>query len=399
MMRSYNAFRGSPTIRVNQALVYRAIRKQLSISNEAIDYLVIDYLKSCDTERFLWRDLRQRADIAFTWRIDKNLSTTGTSVLVSPPKSGKSSLIRWLLFCLLTGRDFLGYGVEPCDCVYYVAERSRKQPFRNSLRCLKPLKVRYPRSGNSISLVGSPSTRLFLKELEDYAAQGAKFFVIDPLFDALSVTSSNDYVEMNRALKSIRRVAQRNGVHILGVHHTNKGGENRDSATGILGSQAIRGSSDCNLWMRGAKAEPRKLSSENRYGGLLGGQNFDNVALSLLEDGSIRVDSEATARNEIFPKLRLVYCLLNLVIERHPEPVNRTMLKQTLSGTDAAKLEAADYAVELGLLAETKGAHGAKLITVPDHHTDNPPGLLNEFGQLCQQYDCSFDDFEHDPVS
>ncbi len=249
---------------ITKSRIESVARNQTGLQPKALWALVNDHIHSRDFDEVWCEDLYDETIPTFQWLVDGVLTAEGTSLIASSPKSGKSTLIRWLIYCVATGHHFLGRDVKAGAVSYYVSEE-----LRQAVQCLFHLMQQsfgtIPPRRLKLN-IGAPNPRLFLNQLEqDIVNYNLKLVVIDPLFDSMSVKDSNSYTETNAALKMTRRVALKHHCHILGVHHSNKASDGR-SASGILGSQAIRGSTDNNLWLVGEREEPRYLHSENRYG-------------------------------------------------------------------------------------------------------------------------------------
>jgi RecA-family ATPase len=56
------------------------------------------------------------------WLVDDLIVTPGFSIIAGAPKSGKSCCIRWLLYCIATGREFWGRPVRQGAVIYHATE-------------------------------------------------------------------------------------------------------------------------------------------------------------------------------------------------------------------------------------------------------------------------------------
>jgi len=209
-----------------------------------------------------WRDLPDMPEDI--WIVDRLVRRGSLSIFAGDPKVGKSTLIAGMISAILTQRPFIKRATTPCRVLYYALEEigaEVKERFNRYLTGEEPLYVRE----------GYVPPSQFLKILEEDITQTeAEFILIDPLFDILNLENTNEYVQVNNALKALLQVARRRNVHISVIHHAAKSG-------GILGSQALRGSTDLNMYAtvvsrNEAKADPmvhegqRIFYAEVRYG-------------------------------------------------------------------------------------------------------------------------------------
>ena len=348
--------------------VEKTIRDEIMIPPNVVKALISDHLKSADTVDLTWDELRSQEACQFEWRVEGIFSTKGTSVFASPPKSGKSTLIRWLIYCLTTGTPWLDHQVQPCKVAYFASEENI-EAIKKLLLMLEDSFGDMP--ADSLHLkIGAPNTRLFVKQVEEkIVAHGVQFIIIDPLFDALNVGDTNSYMETNGAMKTIRRIAQRYNVHILGLHHANKVSDG-SSANGILGSQAIRGSSDHNLWLNGEKDGPRYLWSENRLGTLLGGDCFQGVRVILQPDGSLSLGASLTQEQKaLLEELKFVYRIYQALSE-HPDGMTKSQIRDGVTGTGTKIDKGLEFGYNLGIFSTEDPEQRGAVYTVSDRFKD-----------------------------
>jgi RecA-family ATPase len=179
--------------------------------------------------------------------------------MVGPPKAGKSTLVRQLVKSVCQGNHFLGRDIAQGGVLYLTFEEQPavlKQQFAAcGIKSGDPLTIHV---GN----VFAESKFVY----EDIQAAIEEFkpnlVVLDTLFDIVQMESINDYKEVKMALSKMRTIARETGTHILGVHHTNKGGEGNNS---IMGSNAIHGALDC-LIRFVQERERRYLFTNGKHG-------------------------------------------------------------------------------------------------------------------------------------
>jgi predicted ATP-dependent serine protease len=193
------------------------------------------------------------------WLADNLLTEGGFSLMVGPPKAGKSTIVRQLVKSVCHGDHFLGRDVTQGRVLYLTFE---EQP--------AVLKKQF----EAVGMTGHENLMIHVGNVfaeqkyvyEDIEAALDEYeptlVVLDTLFDIIQLESINDYKEVKMALAKMRTIARRTGAHILGVHHTNKGGEGNNS---IMGSNAIHGALDT-LIRFVQEGERRYLFSNGKHG-------------------------------------------------------------------------------------------------------------------------------------
>lgn len=193
------------------------------------------------------------------WLADGLLTMGGFSLMVGPPKAGKSTLIRQLVLAVAQGNHFLGRDVAQGRVLYLTFE---EQP--------EVLKKQFDAAGRK---PGDPIVvhvgNVFANQdvvYDDIEAAIQEYeptlVILDTLFDIVQLETINDYNEVKKALAKMRTIARNTGAHIVGVHHTNKGGEGNNS---IMGSNAIHGALDT-LMRFVQERERRYLFSNGKHG-------------------------------------------------------------------------------------------------------------------------------------
>jgi hypothetical protein len=194
------------------------------------------------------------------WMVKDLLTTGGFSIIVGPPKAGKSTLVRQLIKSVCRGTSFLGRNVQEGKILYLTFE---EQP--------SVLKAQFDKIGikNDDPIVIHTGAVFDDRALEDLKEAILEYqpslVVLDTLFDICQVESVNSYKEVKHALAQIRNIGRETGAHILGVHHINKSEGPTDSFNKIMGSQAIFGAVDMAIQFQQV-GERRFLSSSGKYG-------------------------------------------------------------------------------------------------------------------------------------
>ena len=218
-------------------------------------------------DRLILKEFLEKKPAENAFIVDGLLPRGGLSILSGSPKAGKSTFSRNMIRSIARGQQFLGRETVPVPVLYYALEEI---PYHiaNEFRMLKC------RDEEVYIRAGPINKNILSKTLyEDIEELSIGIAIIDPLFDALSVTDSNAYSMVNDAMKGLLSVARLTDCHILAVHHTNK--SEAKGGNSILGSQALAGATECNMFLTFNTKGNRILSSEQRSG-----MPFDDLLLN-----------------------------------------------------------------------------------------------------------------------
>lgn len=211
------------------------------------------------------KDLLLEPDEAHEWIVDEQLIKGGLSLLVGKPKAGKTTLSRYLAYCVAGGKDFLGFKTVKSEVIYLALEEKRsevKKHFR-AMGCVDEKIFVHAASAPEGAL-------MHLANLIEEMKPG--LVIIDPLFRFIRVSDLNDYAKVTTALEPLIDLVRRTGCHIMCVHHTNKGmSKNGDN---ILGSTAIFAAVDASLNLERSENN-RFLNIIKRYGSDLENQQLN----------------------------------------------------------------------------------------------------------------------------
>lgn len=195
-------------------------------------------------ETFSAREL-QDADLPPVIFIVKNLLTAGLSLLVSPPKYGKSWMVLDLCLAIAAGLPFLGYETEKGECLYLALEDSKQ---RLQDRMNKVLKGERAPMGFDYATTANDLDNGLLDQLEGYTAKNpkVKLIVIDTLQKVRGSVNGreNAYSADYRAMGMFKTFADKHGICILLVHHLRKMKDEGDPFNMISGTSAILGAAD-----------------------------------------------------------------------------------------------------------------------------------------------------------
>lgn len=181
-------------------------------------------------------DVESLGKVEQKWLVCNLLPEVGTSLLVGPPKRGKSQLCRYLIKCVLDGEPFLGRKVVKGSAVLGLFE---ERP-QNVLPFLK--KVGIQRSNKLKIVVAEPGMNPFLSLTKFIQSEKPSIVIIDTLQTFARINNINDYSEVTPVLNKLGEIAHDSGIHILMVHHSKKGGDG--STDSVLGSQGLFGGVD-----------------------------------------------------------------------------------------------------------------------------------------------------------
>ena len=219
--------------------------------------------------------IEAEVDPAADWLADRLLPTDGISLLVAPPKLGKSTAARCLAAAVAGGdSQWLGRPLSRHGPVVHLAleERPRTVLGHYSRLDADPARIHLlagepPPAGERISRLAAA-----VKDLEPVLV------IIDPLQRWTRISDGNAYSETTEALTPLIDLA-RNGTHVMLIHHSRKsGGQHGEEA---LGSTAFAGSVDTILSMK-RNGAARTIQAEGRDGA-----GMDETVLRLGSEGWI----------------------------------------------------------------------------------------------------------------
>jgi hypothetical protein len=191
-------------------------------------------------------DLVQRVEQQTNWVVKDLIPGSGFSLLVAPPKLGKSTTARYLAWCVATGEPFLGMEIPTPGPVLWVTGDETLQEVALGFQRI-------------FSSCGDPGTIEVIQgyiRKDEYlnTLEGAilgmesrpQVVVIDTFAHAFDLEDVNNYGQVERVLSLFKARMERLSTPVLFLFHTNKHGAKGD-LTSILGSTAIRGASSANI--------------------------------------------------------------------------------------------------------------------------------------------------------
>lgn len=224
-----------------------------------------------DIQSYDWRSL---PDQKVDWIWEGYLAAGAMTVLASPPKAGKSTLLFHLLRAMREGQPFLNLRTRTEPTLLFTEEaipllRQRQEAFGDLPLHVVPLQpgLTWPKI-------------LALSKLR--AQEGYRLVIMDTISRFWPVQNEGDAVQVLQALTPLLTITRQCGFALLLIHHTRKSGGAEGNA--FRGSNALMGTADIGVefgritpWDRGRR---RRLDSLSRYG-----ETPDSLIIELGEDG------------------------------------------------------------------------------------------------------------------
>jgi RecA-family ATPase len=170
--------------------------------------------------------------------------TPGMTLLCGSPKIGKSWLVMGMSCALAKGGYVFGeIKVEPCRVLLLALEDSerrlkdRLQKMWSSGSTLLDIRTRWPTGAEGIEWLD-----VWLGEFRE-----TRVVFIDTLQRLTNIINPNDYAETYQSIVGLKAVADKHGVAIVAIHHTNKPPEKKpraDFVHSIMGSVGIVAAAD-----------------------------------------------------------------------------------------------------------------------------------------------------------
>ncbi len=186
-----------------------------------------------------WGEFLKKESSKAGWIVNELLPWDGMSLIVGPPKAGKSSMVR-CLSAAITGRrnNFLGREIQH-GCVLHVSLEERATTMRSHYEKLDP----HP---DRLFVLDDPTDRPSeqIGWLENILDDGwdISLVILDTVIRFLETGDTNDYAVMTEELNPLIRLSRKYSTHIMLVHHSKKGQTQFGNET--LGSTALPASVD-----------------------------------------------------------------------------------------------------------------------------------------------------------
>lgn len=192
------------------------------------------------------------------WLLDRALMTGAVTVLLAAGSAGKSSVSLALAAHLALGKDFAGYETKrPCKTIIYNGEDDLLEQSRRLLAVCMAYGFDYDEVKAKVMLLSPREIKITLmgkqfntplrndvvvNQLTELAADPEiGLIILDPLVK-VHQCDENDNVQMDMVMETLTDIAHNAQVAILVLHHTTKGGSERQE--GRIGNADIaRGAS------------------------------------------------------------------------------------------------------------------------------------------------------------
>ena len=168
-----------------------------------------------------------------SWLVDELLALDGLSMLLGPPKAGKSSLSRCLVAAVVGMRNnWLGKKVTEHGTVLYISLEERRRTIMDHFAKFSVTdpddgKI-WPMSdvmGHKLIIVKNPTERPddVYKWLEFQIQEAwCRLVVIDPIIRFLHLNDINDYGSTMQAFDPLIALSRKYSTHICCLHHRRK---------------------------------------------------------------------------------------------------------------------------------------------------------------------------------
>ena len=190
------------------------------------------------------------------WLVEERVPSGSLILLAGKPKAGKSTLARYLAYCVAAGEPWLGHHVV-MGPVWYLALEDKRSEFKKHFEAMgatgqEPL----------FALIGQAPERCL--ELLEARAKIEKpvLIVVDTLQRLIATEDINNYAEVTTKMAPLLKLVRETGAALVAVHHAKKFGEGADA---VLGSSALLGSVD-NLIIYSRGERDRTVSTIQRIG-------------------------------------------------------------------------------------------------------------------------------------
>lgn len=195
------------------------------------------------------------------WLVEKYLAKGWLSVLAGHPKHGKSTLVYWLVKCVLAGSDFLGFKTKR-GRVLILAVEENLEDVTDRFRLSKVAED----SGLFIHCAPLKSIDVELEAIREFIkANQIDLVIVDTLARFWTVKDESNASEVSAATQPLLEMARDTGAVVLLIHHSRK--SEGEDGTEIRGSGDILAVVDIGLILKKRKGSDsqRTLHAYSRY--------------------------------------------------------------------------------------------------------------------------------------
>lgn len=200
----------------------------------------------------------QNMDIPKLNWIVEDLILEGLTIIVSPPKFGKSWLALDLCLCVANGENFINFQTNKSSCLYLALEDSYGR-LKNRMN----LNLNGKEAPENFYFVtdSNKSNNGLLEQLEIELDNNPtlRLIVIDTLQKVREISNtSNMYANDYDEISTLKKFADLHHIALVIIHHTRKNSDTNDPYANINGTNGIAGSVDTMIVMSKEKRSEEK---------------------------------------------------------------------------------------------------------------------------------------------
>jgi hypothetical protein len=210
--------------------------------------------------------------------IIQDMLPVGMTLLMGPPKTGKSWLTLLMAECISMGFPLFDYRVHKNPVLYYTLEDSVR-------RC----KYRLHKIGSVWSpfLYFCEEARSTIDIMNGIRTTKARVVFIDTFIAFSDIEDNNSYSETTRKVRELKQIADTMEVAVVIVHHTKKkSGSNNDWMEEAMGSQGLVGAADCVISLRHERGKDEAVL-------LISGRDIQDKHINLRWDDCVWIKRQA----------------------------------------------------------------------------------------------------------
>ena len=265
-------------------------------------------------------DLYDMPERDVPWLVDRLLPLGGLSMLVAPPKAGKSTLARVLAVVTAKGGEWLGRDVMQGPVLHLALEESLTSIKRHYAA------ISAPRDGIYVTDLRGVRNRA-AEAWKLARAVDARLVIVDTLQRMLNVDDGNDYAQVSRELAPfIEASRDLPDCHLLCIHHARKSGG--EHGLEVLGSTALSAAVDTVLSLKrdGGEGQRRMIEGFGRDDAAL-----ERTMLTMDANGWIRTEGTKREQDDRDLQARIIDLLDN-----HAEPIDKRTIRAEVAADNNA---------------------------------------------------------------
>ncbi|MFN8220330.1 MAG: AAA family ATPase [Fimbriimonadales bacterium] len=189
-----------------------------------------DFVYACTSYRLQSiGDMLEKEPEETSWLVDGLLIAGGTSLVAAKPKVGKSTLLRWLAFCVARGIPFLGNPTRQGTVIYLAIEEKEAQ-------IIELFRAMGASKDDPIQIhVGQAPTEALRELIPIIEDVRPALVIVDPLLKFVRVPDANDYARLSTALEPV--IGRREGLAPTLRYRTTTGRDSERTGTMFLAQQ------------------------------------------------------------------------------------------------------------------------------------------------------------------